>query len=188
VALAPPAASRSPAFAEWRRLLAAQGTPVHVARPGARLDLGGAALTVLAADDKGALVRVQYGATCAVLAHAPPATAPPRLRPCDLLAFPWERDPRTPLVTSLRPRHLLFTDGEHADAPPELTYTERAVAGARPYHERLDGTVEWVSDGRTSWVETVRNETQPNMLSFVPSCLRAFVLKNELHAFVVRWR
>lgn len=156
VALAPPTTSRSAAFAEWRRLLAEQRTPVRVAHPGLRLDIGGAALTVLAADSGGALVRVEHGATCAVLAHAPPAGYEQPPAPCDLLAFPWERDPRTPLVEALGARHILFTDGKRADDPPELTYAERAVGGARLYHERLDGTVEWVSDGRASWVLTSR--------------------------------
>jgi hypothetical protein len=155
VALAPPTASRAAAFAEWRRLLAEQRTPVHVARPGMRLDLGGARLSVLAADDAGALLRLDYGATSAVLGHSAGSVdgaLAGRLRPCDLLAFPWERDPRDVLVEALRPRHILFTDGQRADDPAELTYLERAIGGARLYHERLDGDVEWISDGYRTWV------------------------------------
>ncbi|MEN9937118.1 MAG: hypothetical protein RLZZ387_3697 [Chloroflexota bacterium] len=152
VALAPPTSSRGAAFAEWRRLLIDQRTPIRAAHPGARLDIGGATLTVLATDDEGALLRVEYGATCALLSHTPPLVPPRTLRRCDLLAFPWERDPRTPLVTQTRARHILLTDGYHADDVVELTYRERAVGGARLYHERIDGAVEWVSDGMRSWV------------------------------------
>jgi competence protein ComEC len=154
IALALPASSRSPTFAEWQRLLQEQGTPIRIVQPGARLAIGGAQLTVLAADEDGLLLHVAYGRTCALLAHALPAATDPPTRLCDLLAFPWERDPRTPFVASTRARHILFTDGEHSDAPPELTYLERAIGGAHLYHERLDGTVEWVSDGQATWMLT----------------------------------
>jgi hypothetical protein len=33
---------------------------------------------------------------------------------------------------------------------------ERAIGGAQLYHERLDGTITWVSDGTRAWVETKR--------------------------------
>jgi hypothetical protein len=156
LALAPPIASRSPTFAEWRRLLDEQRTPSRVAQPGARLTIGGAKLAVLAADEEGLLLRVEYGRTCALLAHAPPKTHDPPTRPCDTLAFPWERDPHTPFVAGAGARHILFTDGEHSDAPAELTYQERSIGDARLYHERLDGTVEWVSDGRATFLITER--------------------------------
>ncbi|HWQ14208.1 MAG TPA: hypothetical protein VNL77_15525, partial [Roseiflexaceae bacterium] len=155
VALAPPAASRAAAFAEWRRLLAEWRTPVRIAHPGTRLDIGGARLTVLAADGAGVLLRLEHGTTCAVLGHSAGPIAPAfaaGLRPCALLAFPWERDPRDPLIEALHPRHIVLTDGYRGDEPVELTYLERAVGGARLYHERIDGTVEWVSDGRRCWV------------------------------------
>lgn len=151
VAIAPPSDSRSATLAEWRRLLADQATPVRVARRGARLSIGGAAITVLAADGEGALLRVEYGRTCAILAHAPPDAAATPGR-CDLLAFPWDLDPDAPLVHTVRPRQIVFTDGARSDDPPELTYAERAVGGASLYHEALDGRVEWVSDGRRAWI------------------------------------
>ncbi|MFO7167251.1 MAG: hypothetical protein DIU80_004410 [Chloroflexota bacterium] len=160
VALAPPASSRGATFAEWQRLLAEQRTPVHTAQPGARLALGGATLTVLAAHDEGLLLLVQYGRTSAALAHtAGPAldhALPGRTGQCDLLAFPWERDPRSPLVEALQPRAILFTDGYRGDDPIELTYAERAVGGADLYHERVDGTIEWISDGQRAWVTAER--------------------------------
>jgi competence protein ComEC len=159
-ALAPPGSSRGATFAEWRSLLAAQGTPNRILRRGMRLDLGGALLTVLAADDAGVVLRLQYGRSCAILAHTTRPAAEDRLgppeRPCELLVLPWERDPRSRWVERLRPHAILFSDGEHGDDAVELTYAERAVGGARLYHERVDGAVEWISDGTRSWVVTER--------------------------------
>jgi competence protein ComEC len=159
-ALAPPGSPRGATFAEWRSLLAAQGTPTHTLRRGMQLDLSGATLTVLAADDAGVVLRLQYGRSCAILAHAMRPAAEKRLAPpeppCDLLVIPWERDPRSQWVERLRPRAILFSDGERGDDGVELTYAERAVGGARLHHERVDGAVEWVSDGTRSWVVTER--------------------------------
>ncbi|MFL5806465.1 MAG: ComEC/Rec2 family competence protein [Roseiflexaceae bacterium] len=163
-ALAPPVAKRSATLNEWRRLLDEQGSRFQVARAGDRLDLGGATLRVLAAgdgDESGLLLRLDYGATNVVFDHsggeadeeALAAIGPPR---ATLLAFPWQRDPRAGIVESLRPRALVFTDGQEADRPAELTLTTRAIGGAAVYHERLNGAIEWISDGRRSWIVTER--------------------------------
>jgi competence protein ComEC len=163
-ALAPPATPRGATVDEWRRLLDQARTPVRAARPGDRLDLGGATLRVLAVgdgDEAGLLLRLDYGATSVVFDHmggeadeeALAASAPRR---ATLLAFPWQRDPRAAIVLALRPRALVFTDGQSADKPAELTFADRAVGGAALYHESLDGAIEWVSDGRRSWVVTER--------------------------------
>lgn len=164
LAIAAPVTKRGPFVSEWRRLLAEQGTPIHTARQGEQFDLGGAALRVLAAgdgDEAGMVLRLDYGGTSVVFGHSggeadEEALAGRPTRPASLLAFPWERDPHTPFVAALRPRALVFTDGQQADRPVEQTFVERAVGGAALYHERLDGTIAWISDGERAWVETER--------------------------------
>jgi beta-lactamase superfamily II metal-dependent hydrolase len=164
MALAPPAAKRSATLDEWLRLLAEQGAAVRTARAGQRLDLGGAALRVLAVgdgDESGLLLRLEYGATSVVFDQsggeadeaALAASGPPR---ATLLAFPWQRDPHAAVVRALRPQALVFTDGQSADQPVEQTFVERAVGGAALYHEQLDGAIEWISDGGQAWVVTER--------------------------------
>lgn len=163
IALAPPLTGRGALLAEWRRQLQASGTRVQTLRSGAWIDLGGASLRVLAAsagDQAELLLRLDYGATSVVFDQggeaAEQALANTSLRRADLLAFPWQRDPRIPLVQALRPRALVFTDGVQADQPAELTFLERAVGGAQVFHERLDGTITWTSDGDRAWVEAER--------------------------------
>lgn len=133
----------------------AGGTRQQTLRTGARIDLGGATLRVLAASagaEGGLLLRLEYGATSVVFdaggQAAEQALAGASLPRADLLAFPWRRDPRIALVAALRPRALVFTDGAQADQPAELTLLERAVGGAQVLHERLDGTITWTSDLR----------------------------------------
>jgi hypothetical protein len=157
LALAPPAPRENATLREWQRLLEGHRARVVPLRPGARLDLGGPLLTVLAADNRGALLRIDYGRTRLVFAHAPPggaaldAASPDR--PADLVVYPWRRDPRVSLAP-LRPRAILFSDGDSGGEDVQLTYRERAVGGAQLYHEKLDGSVTWVSDGRRAWVES----------------------------------
>lgn len=165
VALVPPAVRRSADLQEWQRLLAAEQTPVHTARAGDQLDLGGARLRVLATGDgrtSGLVLRLDYGVTSVMFAHAVSPADERRLleqqvlRPVSLLAFPWERDPATPFVTALYPLAIVFADGQRAEPPAERTFAERAVGGAALYHERLNGAVEWVSDSRRAWIVTER--------------------------------
>jgi hypothetical protein len=153
------ASARGAVFREWQRLVGLQRIALRAARVGQRIDLGGAALRILAADDRGVVLRVEYGATAALLAHASDPQQEQalldtrRLRPVDLLTFPWERDPRIAFVEALRPRWIHFTTGFHTDRPVELTYRDRAVGMARLSHTANDGAVTWVSDGRRSWLD-----------------------------------
>ena len=159
-ALAPQALRRSAEVTEWRRLLAEQGTPLSPMQPGAALVLGGGLrLTVLAAGDgaeRGAILRLSYGRTAAVLDHSGDPADEELLaasaRPADLLTFGWQREPQTALNAALHPRFVVFTDGHRENKPAEMTLPERAIGGAAVYHERLNGDLEWVSDGTRSWV------------------------------------
>ena len=164
LALAPPTAQRSATFAEWQRLLAEGRSPLHTARAGDQLNLDGATLRVLApgdGDEAGMVLRLDYGATSVVFDHAGSeadeeaiaAGAPPLTT---LLAFPWQRDPNRAFVRALRPRAIVFTDGQQADRPAELTMVERAVGGAALFHEQLDGSIEWISDGARAQIVTGR--------------------------------
>jgi hypothetical protein len=156
---APDAASaRSATAREWRRLLAEQRTPIRTLRAGQRIDLGdGVRLIVLAAGE-GALLRIEYGSTSAVLAQSSPAEGEGglaqagRLRPAQLAVFPWERDPRTALMQALRPAAVIYSDGFQSDHPALLSYAERRVGREALYHERVNAALEWVSDGRHSWI------------------------------------
>jgi competence protein ComEC len=161
--LGPPTTRRGALIDEWRRLLDDQDTPSRVARAGQQIDLGGPRLRVLApgdGDEDGVMLRLDYGATSVVFDHsggeADEEALVDRLRPASLLAFPWQRDAHTAFVTALRPRAIVLTDGAQADRPVEQTFVERAIGGAALYHERLDGAITWISDGRRAWVETER--------------------------------
>ena len=163
LAIAPASARRGALIDEWRRLLAEQGSSTHIAHAGQRLDLGGATLRVLAAgdgDEQGLVLRLDYGATSVVFDHsggeADEESLASALRPASLLAFPWQRDAHIAFVTALQPRAMVLTDGGQADQPVEQTFVERAIGGAALYHERLDGTITWISDGKRAWVETER--------------------------------
>lgn len=164
LALAPAINKRNPLIDEWRRLLAEQHTPIRSARAGQRLDIGGATLRVLSAgdgDEGGLVLRLDYGATSVVFDHSggeadQETLAAAGLRPTNLLVFPWQRDAHNPFVTALRPHAMVLTDGQQTDKPIEQTFVERAIGGAALYHERLDGAITWISDGKRAWVETER--------------------------------
>lgn len=162
--LAPPTLGHSALVAEWRRLLQANQTPVHVARAGQRLEFAGVALYVLAAEPAegaGLVLRLEYGATSVVFDHSggdagERVLAGVAQRPANLLAFPWQRDAHIPFVAALHPQSIVLTDGFAADRPAEQTFTARAIGGARLYHEQLNGAITWRSDGRHAWVTTER--------------------------------
>ncbi|HEU5099839.1 MAG TPA: hypothetical protein VFU22_12500 [Roseiflexaceae bacterium] len=163
LAIAPASAKRGALIEEWRRLLAEQETPIRVAQAAQTIDLGGARLRVLAAgdgDEQGLILRLDYGATSVVFDESGGETdeeaLAATLRPANLLAFPWQRDAHTSFVAALRPRAIVLTNGAQADRPVEQTFVERAIGGAVLYHERLDGAITWISDGRRAWVETER--------------------------------
>ena len=101
------------------------------------------------------LLRLEYGSTSAVLDQSAIAGALGQ-RAADMLAFPWEYDPRTPAVAAIHPRAIIFTDGASAPDPAELSFRDRAIGGARLFHERLNGTITWASDGRRAAVTSER--------------------------------
>lgn len=163
LAIVPPAQQPGALLSEWRQRLRADGTQLHVAQAGERIVLGGAQLQVLEVGvgiEAGMLLRLEYGATSLVLdlrgAAAGQLPAGLALRRADALAFPWEHDPRAPLVAALRPHALVFTDGAPADRPAELTFHERAPRTTRLYHERLNGAITWQSDGLRAYIITER--------------------------------
>jgi beta-lactamase superfamily II metal-dependent hydrolase len=161
LALAPPGVSESATAREWLRLLEAQDTPIHPARGGERLNLDGAQLTVLTAGDgaeAGMVLRLDYGAT-SVVVHGTTGTPTDTTllataQPITALAYPWQREIDTPLLAAWQPQAIIFTSAYAADEPALHTYHERALNGAALYHEKLDGTVTLISDGRRAWIET----------------------------------
>lgn len=155
---------RSAALDEWQRLLEEHRTPIAVARVGARIDLDGATLRILALGDgeaHGLVMRLDYGATSIFFNHTgnernEAALLAQGARRVNVMVFPWERDPHTALVEQLRPRAFVLTDGWASERPALLTTTQRAVGGAAIYHEDLHGTITWISDGQRNWIETER--------------------------------
>jgi beta-lactamase superfamily II metal-dependent hydrolase len=164
LALAPAALPDTAAVREWRRLLEQQHTPLHVAQPGDRLALGGALLTVLAADaadEEGLVLRLDYGATSVLFGGASGSASEAALlaqaRPVTVLAFPWQRDPRSALLAAWQPRAVVFMSAYQQPQPAQLTFYER-MRDIPLYHPDLDGTIELVSDGQTA---CIRREHDP---------------------------
>lgn len=155
-ALAPPAAAPSALFDAWRQELQRNQTPVTILRTGQRLVVDQVTLRILDCNDEGMLLRLDYGATSVVFAHTvtPDMLDRQMTRRTSLLVYPWQRDPHTVLVESLHPEIIVFSDGYQTRHTPQQTYHERAIGGARLYHERVNGDIEWISNGRRAWMVT----------------------------------
>lgn len=165
VALAPPLRGGGPLVAEWRRLLAEAGTPLRIARPGARLAIDGVTLAVIAPGDgeeAGLALRITYGRTSLLFDGAAGADEDERLAaeqsPAQAVVLPWERPLPEGLLARLRPRALIFSDALQLKRPAELTTLDRAIGGAAVYHEAIHGAIELVSDGARLEVRTERGE------------------------------
>jgi hypothetical protein len=93
-----------------------------------------------------------------VLAHSSTAAdeaqfvSPGVLRMAQLVVFPWERDPHDTLLQIVEPSALIYSDGYQADQPTLLSYAERRVGHEALYHERINGALEWISNGKRAWV------------------------------------
>lgn len=155
-AIALPSAAPDATRDAWQRMLARDAAPVRILRAGQRLEIDGVTIQTLDCDDAGALIRLDYGATSVVFAHSVTVAMLEHrfTRRASLLVYPWQYDPHTPLVESLHPAAIIFSDGRQSRHPPQQTYYERAVGGARLYHEQIDGDIEWVSDGRRTHIIT----------------------------------
>ncbi|MEI8307127.1 MAG: hypothetical protein WCF99_08670 [Chloroflexales bacterium] len=164
IALAPPEMSASGTAGEWRRLIGQLGTPLRALRPGAQIDLGnGASLRTLAAaagDEGGAALLIIYGDTRTIIhgggALGDAAVDQAAGGPLSALAYPWQRNLDTPLLAALHPKAIIFTSAYVAATPVLLSYAERRRFSPNLYHEKNDGTVELISDGRRAWIETER--------------------------------
>lgn len=180
VALAPAGVFRSPPAAyppqvteylnEWQRLLADGHTPIYPAgdaADGVRMDLGGARATVWSAGsesksdaDAALVLQVEYGEIRVVLAGAGGDRSffleRQETPPLALLAYPWQDEIPPLLHERWRPQAIVFMDGQQREPPALRTYAERARGGAVLFHPQLNGTIEFVSDGRDAWVVSER--------------------------------
>lgn len=161
MALAPPGMHASAGVTEWQRLLKNQGIAVRTARLDQQLRIGGITFKVLAVGDgdtAGLVLRIDYGRTSVMLAGAGGETDDELLlkhaQPLSALAFPWARPLPDALLDATKPRAIVFTDGFQSKHPALLTTLDRSVHGANVYHERLNGTIELVSDGVQMTVRT----------------------------------
>lgn len=172
-AITPPSRSSGAVPTEWRRRLAEQRVPLQIVRTGSTFRIDQLQFRVLSVGDgatSGMLLRLEYGSTSVVFAHnsgpnAEQDLATHGLGPASLVVFPWQRDPRTDFITAIAPKAIVFTDGTQADMPAELTLPEHAVGGARVYHERLNGVIEWISDGRSTAIRVERHYCSPISLA-----------------------
>lgn len=159
--LAPPDLSAAGRAGEWRRLTGVLRVPVRGLQAGTWLNLGaGVVLEVLAlnpGEAGGAVLLIRYGATQLLIHNGGPAgdaaaaLVPP---PVTMLVYPWQRELATPLISHLRPQAILFSSRYESDQIVLLSYTERRRYSPALYHEKNDGTVELISDGRRAWIET----------------------------------
>jgi hypothetical protein len=164
LALAPAGIATRGTAGEWRRLVGLLQVQPRALRPGTRLDLGGGAslraLGVASGDEGGAVLLIEYGATRAIIhgggALGDAAADQAAGRPLSILAYPWQRELDTSLLADLRPRAIIFTSAYEAAAPALLSYAERREISPKLYHEKNDGTVELISDGRRAWLATER--------------------------------
>lgn len=166
-------ASATAYAAEWKRLLAAEQTPVRTAQPGDRLALGGATLTILTSSTgidprvnrtSGLVMRLDYGATSILLGGACDPTDETALLatvpPVTVLAYPWERKMNTTVLDTWQPRAIIFTTAYQHQ--PHARQTLYARAGGNDtryphlYHPALDGSIELVSDGVTTRIRPER--------------------------------
>ncbi len=151
--------------AEWQRLLMEQRTPVRLVQTGMQFRVDGVIFQVLAEGDgseTGPIIQMSYDATRVIFDHngdegAEEALASTAIARASLLAFPWQRDPHNTFVAAVQPKTIVFTDGFAADTPVQQTMMERSVGDTQLYHEQLHGAIEWISDGKQSWVRVERN-------------------------------
>lgn len=155
-ALGPEPARPTADLRAWRELLAGYNVQFVPLRAGAMLKLDGALLTVVGLDAGGALLRIRYGRSHALLAHTAPAALAAINDTVDFVAFPWVSDPRIPELRALQPRTVVFTAGLASDHPALLTRAERAVGDARLLHPAIHGAITWSSDGNRTTVATAR--------------------------------
>ncbi|NNJ10723.1 hypothetical protein EKD04_010315 [Chloroflexales bacterium ZM16-3] len=164
IVLGPPGMPSGGVAGEWLRLVGAQGAPLRALRPGGKIDIGGGAvlsvLGVSSGEEGGAVLLIEYGAA-RVLIHGggPAGDAAAELaagRPLAAIAYPWQRKFDTPLLAALRPRAVVFASAYEADEPALISYAERRLISPGLYHEKNDGTIELISDGRRIWFATQR--------------------------------
>jgi hypothetical protein len=151
-------AGRGSQWRQWNILLQTQNLRPYQLQTNKPIGLGGVQLHTMAVDDTAVLLRLRYGQTSVVFAHASSIAleqtlALGRIPVPDVLVFPWQRDPHTVLIETLRPRWIHFSDGQQEKEPARLTYAERAIDGAQLSHTAVDGAVVWASDGVRSWRE-----------------------------------
>ncbi|NTV62300.1 MAG: hypothetical protein HGA65_02025 [Oscillochloris sp.] len=164
MALGPTELARGGTADEWRRLAQSAAVPLRTLRAGQRLGLGGGAnlrvLGVAPGEEGGAVLLIEYGATRVLVHTGGPlgdsAATAAAGAPLAALIYPWQRELDTPLLAALRPQVLIFSSAYEAAAPALLSYAERRQFSPKLYHEKNDGTVELISDGRRFWCQTQR--------------------------------
>lgn len=153
----------NPALDAWRRLLAAEGTPIRRLQAGDRVVLDQVVFSVTFVsknNNAGTGVLMHYGDTRILFAHSLASAAylndAARMHPVDLLVYPWEYAPPFDVLETLRPAAMILSDGAAAEEPTRRTFWDRSGGRVRLYHERVHGLIEWISDGQRCWIVTER--------------------------------
>ena len=140
---------RQPLWDELVRMLAEQGTPVHIVRDGDRFGLAGArgqpaaVLRIITAVDGRLTLELVVGPSRLLLLQSLsdqqlPATI--GREPVAAIIYPWRRSPIDPVLQALTPEVIVF--GEQPGSDPHLTLAERRVGSARLLHEALHGRID----------------------------------------------
>jgi beta-lactamase superfamily II metal-dependent hydrolase len=163
-ALAPSVSVPTPNMQQWLHILTTQHTPIIRAQHGNQIPFDNMRLTILttAADSNtNTTLYLSYGTTRFLfLLHCARESELLALQkdipaPITVLAYPWACPMSSPLLNYYQPEAIVFTTGAEQDEPVLLSYAERRWLGMSPegtlpriYHQKLDGTITFVSDGQ----------------------------------------
>lgn len=78
----------------------------------------------------------------------------------DLVLVPWGRTTNTPLLQSLQPGAIVFSEGGDEEDAVLQSWAARQVGTAALYHEQVHGEVELIGDGRQATVSAEREEAE----------------------------
>ena len=149
MALVPPTERRSSSLDAWWQLLEQQQTPIHIMTAQDRLALGGCEARILTEHEGSASLVLQCGSTPIYFFQSLDADGeailePQQLPPAQLIIYPWQRVTNTPLMQSLQPQALVFSEGGDEQ---HLSWADRQIGTAELYHETIHGQFELTHDG-----------------------------------------
>lgn len=164
LALLPSIEERSSSFEAWQQLIADSGNTPTFMQTGDRLRLGACNVKVLHESNGRAVLSVACGTQHvyfwqSIDADSEAALETQSLAPATLVVYPWQRSTQTPLLNSVQPSVIVFSEGE---GTAQQTWQARKIGGAQLYHEALHGEITLLSDAGGTRVVVGRDETRKN--------------------------